>query len=329
MAAKKNNTLMYGALAAAGFWLYSKNKETGAAILPADDGAALLPLAPTTGSGGNGGAVPNYITPTPGAVGTPWGPVIPSNFDSLDPVSKCRSLNPTWSETQCSTRLKELLFLHQYIVNSIRNASEFLASGLPQDQNAIRTNIANLQQKKAEREAEYLAFTKEALPAGTIDTPAKVAEYKAFLAGRGYCDPFVGLLCPGYNYGTTPQGQAVTPPPVVTPPTTPVTPPAPVGYTAAQKDVIWRHQYIVDSIANSNAYINSGQAGGSASTIRSQIATLESKRLLRLADWKALGGTGSPPSASSVSLSEYQAFLRANGWCDPYAGIRCPGFNAV
>lgn len=321
MAAKKNNTLLYGALAAAGIYLYSKNKtDAGAATPPLDPAATLTPLAPSGGSGG-GGAVPNYISPAPGGVSTPWGPVIPSNFDNLDPVQKCRSLNPTWSDTQCSTRLKELLFLHQYIVNSLRNAQEFLASGLPMDRPAIQANIASLTQKKADREAEYKAFTKETLPAGTIDTPAKVAEYKAFLSARGYCDPFVGLLCPGYNYGTTPQGQAVTPP------TTPVVPPTTANLSAAQKDIVFRYQYITDSIKNSQAYMASGQPG--SSSVAGQIADLQSKGALRLAEWRAAIGNVAIPSALSGLLAEYQAFLRGKGWCDPYAGIRCPGFNAV
>lgn len=334
MAAKKTNPLIYVALAAGGYYLYTKNKGEGVGVSDVLEPAApLTPLAPMTGTGGGGGAplTPNWVSPAPGAVSTPYGPVIPSNFDNaLTPVQRCRKLNPSWSDSQCETRLKEILFRYLYIVNSIRNAQEFIASGHAANQLAqIQSNIATLMQKKADREAEYKAFTGEPLPAGTINTPEKVAEYKAFLSANGWCDPFVGLLCPGYNYGVTANGYvafqtaaqaaaaaaAANPPPPVTP-----------SYTAKQLDIIYRYQYINDSIRHKQAYIAMG-VGVNVAEQNAQLATLATKRAEREADWRANGGTGSIPAATSVNQAGYIAFLRAQGWCDPYVGIPCAGWN--
>lgn len=342
MAAKKTNPLLYVALAAGGYYLYSKNKSAGGdeGVAPMTPAETLYPLATSGGSGGGGGT-PNYISPAPGAVATPYGPVIPSNFDSaLTPVQKCRKLNPAWSETQCTTRLKELIFRYQYIVNSIRNAQEFIASGHAANQLAqIKQNIATLEQKKADRIDEYRAFTGEMLPAGTINTPEKVAEYKAFLSANGWCDPFVGLLCPGYNYGVTANGYvafqtaaqaaaAAVPPPVVTPPTTPVTPPPAPTYNATAMDIIYRYQYILNSIARTQALINSGAVHPSTiPELNSQIATLRGKQAEREADWRNAGMTGSIPAATSVNRAGYVSFLQSKGWCDPYVGLPCPGWN--
>lgn len=320
MAAKKTNPLLYVALAAGGYYLYSKNKGDAAAPLdPMDPASTLTPLAPMTGTGGGGGAPSqvNWTSPT-GAVGTPYGPVIPSNFtNTMTPLQKCRSLNPTWSESQCTTRLKELLFRYQYIVNSIRNAQEFIASGQAANQLAqINANIATLEQKRKDRLAEYKAFTGEELPAGTINTPEKVAEYKAFLSAQGWCDPFVGILCPGYNYGYTAQTTAVTPP------TAPIAP----TYNLSQLDIIYRYQYILDSIEHKRAFIASGAASNPAE-IQAQMATLATKKAEREAAWRAAGMTGSIPSAITVNKSGYIFFLQSQGWCDPYVGLPCPGWN--
>ena len=138
MAKSSSNLLLWGAGAAAAYYLY-KNKDTllkDATVTPPVETQPTGVVAnPVPSSSTPLLASPPSITPTyTAAVQTPWGPVIPSNFNQTatnapsvgGPVGACMQKKPNWTQTQCSDRLSQLVSAY----NNAKSQIAFLQSQL-------------------------------------------------------------------------------------------------------------------------------------------------------------------------------------------------------
>ncbi len=94
--------------------------------------------------------------------------------------------------------------------------------------------------------------------------------------------------------------------------------------TARMQDILYRHQYIYNSIAYGLAYGQSA-AGAADSGLASRIATLRAKDAVLQAEWKTYTGANIPEGTLNTPEKKqaYIDFLRAHSWCDPLVGVPC------
>lgn len=125
------------------------------------------------------------------AVQTPYGAVIPSNFNSPSTASTATANAAT------SARAAEIILRHQYIFNSIAYALSLWQANPAAKDSGADSRIATLRAKDAALQSEYMTYSGgKPIPDGTVmGNAANRAAYVAFLQKQGWCDPLVGVQC--------------------------------------------------------------------------------------------------------------------------------------
>ena len=90
------------------------------------------------------------------------------------------------------------------------------------------------------------------------------------------------------------------------------------------QDILYRHQYIYNSIAYGLAY---GQSNPQDAGLAARIATLRGKDQLLQEEWGSYTGGKPIPDGqvlnTAAGKAAYIEFLRSHSWCDPLVGVPC------
>jgi hypothetical protein len=93
---------------------------------------------------------------------------------------------------------------------------------------------------------------------------------------------------------------------------------------ARMQDILFRHQYIFNSVAYGLQY--KSQVGAADPGIDQRIATLRAKDEVLQTEWGTYtGGQRIPDGTINTpeKKAAYVAWLKARGWCDPLVGVPC------
>jgi hypothetical protein len=198
----KINVPLIAAVGAGGYflWKWDKDKKAADASILPDVGPVLPPNTQILPGVGPVLVPPVSVGPqqtyTP-AVQTPYGAVIPSFQQTQQPTTTTPPPTQATQSAAITARMQEMLYRHQYIYNSIAYGLNWgLTPSGQADKAGLDARIATLRAKDAVLQAEWASYTGgQSIPDGTLNTPAKKADYVAFLKKQGWCDPLVGVPC--------------------------------------------------------------------------------------------------------------------------------------